>query len=354
MPNEPRTRWGAVGTMRRLAVACTVVTVACGGESGRQPPPGERGSGAGSDGERGALTVFTAGSLARPMRAALDSFAAQTGTTFALESAGSLELARRLLDLGKMADVVALADEEVFPRLLMPSRVTWYARFARNRMVLAYAPGAPGLDEANRGDWRQVLMRPGMAVGRADPDLDPAGYRTLLLFQLAERFYGEPSLAQQLEAASPPTHVRPKSAELVALLQAHELDYAWMYESSAQGARLPFVTLPKEVDLSDEALAALYDRATVHVAGATAGDTLEMRGTPIRYGVSIPTGALQPDRAAAFVRFLFSLAGQRILRAEYLDVLSTPTVVGTSVPPALDSLARRTAPIDHAVPVSPR
>ncbi|MEP7382909.1 MAG: extracellular solute-binding protein [Gemmatimonadota bacterium] len=330
------------------------MAVACGGESGRRPSAEERGSGAGRGEEHGALTVFTAGSLARPMRAALDSFAAQSGTTFALESAGSLELARRLLDLGKMADVVALADEEVFPRLLMPSRVTWYARFARNRMVLAYAAGAPGADEANRGDWRHVLLRPAMAVGRADPDLDPAGYRTLLLFQLAGRFYGEPSLTQRLEAASPPTHVRPKSAELVALLQAHELDYAWMYESSARGARLPFITLPNEVDLGDEALAALYASATVQVAGAAPGETIEMHGTPIRYGLSIPTGALLPDRAAAFVRFLFSGTGQRILRAEYLDVLATPTVVGTSVPPALDSLARRAALTDPAAPVSPR
>ncbi len=225
------------------------------------------------------------------MRAALDSFTAKNGTTFALETAGSLEIARRLLDLGKEADVVALADEEVFPRLLMPSVVQWYARFARNRMVLAYAPGAKGADAASAGDWRHVLLRPGIAIGRSDPDLDPAGYRTLLLFQLAERHYGEPGLAQRLERASPPTQVRPKSAELVALLQAHELDYAWMYESSARGARLPFVELPHEVDLGEEGLAATYESASVRVAGASLGDSLEMRGTPIRYGISIPTHA---------------------------------------------------------------
>ena len=39
----------------------------------------------------GPLIVFTAGSLARPMRTALDSFASQTGVRYELESAGSLD-----------------------------------------------------------------------------------------------------------------------------------------------------------------------------------------------------------------------------------------------------------------------
>jgi molybdate/tungstate transport system substrate-binding protein len=323
--------------VRAFVVACAVVSAACRGVADRQPAADSTGAGAVAEG--GPLTVFTAGSLARPMRAALDSFAAQRGTTFVLETAGSLELARRLLDLGKNADVVALADEEVFPRFLMPARVSWYARFARNRMVLAYSPDAKRAEVATSSDWRRVLLRPGLAIGRSDADLDPAGYRTLLLFQLAERHYRDPGLAKRLEAASPPTHVRPKSAELVALLQAHELDYAWMYESSARGARLPFVRLPEEVDLGEERLAAVYDSASVRVAGATRGDTLDVQGTPIRYGISIPTRAQRPELSAAFLRYIFSDAGRRILRAEYLDVLPFPTVVGSGAPPVLDSLA---------------
>ncbi|HEX6942653.1 MAG TPA: substrate-binding domain-containing protein, partial [Gemmatimonadaceae bacterium] len=59
----------------------------------------------------GPLVVFTAGSLARPMRAALDSFSAKTGVRYELESAGSLETARKITELGKTPDVIALADE---------------------------------------------------------------------------------------------------------------------------------------------------------------------------------------------------------------------------------------------------
>ncbi|MDP1860906.1 MAG: extracellular solute-binding protein [Gemmatimonadaceae bacterium] len=288
---------------------------------------------------QGPVVVFAAGSLARPMRAALDSFTAATGIPYTLESAGSLELARKFTDLGKGADILALADEDVFPRLLMPEHVAWYARFARNRLVLAYSASATGLDEAKAGAWRRVLTRPGVEVGRADPALDPAGYRTLLLFQLAERFYGEPGLAAKLEAYAPRRHVRPKSAELVALLQAGELDYAWMYESSARGARLSFLALPPEVDLGRESMAARYDSARVRVLGARMGDTIEVRGTPIRYGLSIPRRAEHAAVAESFLRFLFSDAGRRALRGEFLDVIDTPLLVGEHMPAAVLELA---------------
>ncbi|MEO6445025.1 MAG: extracellular solute-binding protein [Gemmatimonadaceae bacterium] len=293
----------------------------------------------GADVAKGPIVVLAAGSLARPMRAALDSFSARSGVGYTLESAGSLELARRFTELGKSADVLALADEDVFPKLLMPRYVTWYARFARNRLVLAHRDAATGIARVNDGAWRQVLTEPGVEVGRADPDLDPAGYRTLLLFQLAEGHFAQPGLARALEASAPKRHVRPKSAELVALVQAGELDYAWMYESSARGARLPFVTLPSEIDLGDEARAAQYELARVRVLGAQMGDTIEMLGAPIRYGLSIPVGAQHPSAAQAFLSFLYSADGQRVLRQEFLDATGAPRFVGTGVPPELRALA---------------
>ncbi|MGQ0538606.1 MAG: substrate-binding domain-containing protein, partial [Gemmatimonadaceae bacterium] len=162
-------------------------------------------------GGRGAedkLVVFAAGSLARPLRAALDSFARHADIEIALETAGSLEAARKLTELGKIPDIIALADEEVFPQLLMPRFTSWYARFARNRLVIAYTDRSRHADSISQDSWRSVLARSGVAVGRADPDLDPAGYRTLLAFQLAERHYNDPGLARRLLANAPPRNMR--------------------------------------------------------------------------------------------------------------------------------------------------
>jgi molybdate/tungstate transport system substrate-binding protein len=112
-----------------------------------------------------------------------------------------------------------------------------------------------------------------------------------------------------------------------------------MYESSARGARLPFITVPPEIDLGEERLAVAYDAVRVRVLGAAVGDTIEMRGVPIRYGLTIPTAAPHAARAAALARFLLSPDGRRVLRDEYLDALDVPVVVGDEHPAFLDSLA---------------
>lgn len=291
----------------------------------------------GADAARGPLIVFNAGSLARPLRAALDSFAAREGVAVQQENAGSLETARKLTDLGKIPDVIAVADQEVFPQQLVPAHTSWYLRFARNRMVLAYTDASRYAAEIDSINWYRILLRPGVEIGRADPNRDPNGYRTLLVFQLSERHYGQPGLAARLLAAASDRNVRPKEADLVALLQAGELDYAWSYESMARAAGLRFVALPGRIDLGNPRDSLFYSSAEVRVAGA-GGNSLRIAGAPIVYALSIPRDAAHATLGARFVAFLLSDTGRRILRAEHLDVLNAPALAGDGVPPEIASV----------------
>ena len=322
----------------RHAALCVLVAPALAAACSRQAPPAAT---------EARVIIYAAGSLARPLHVAMDSLTATSGMTFELEASGSLETARKLTELGKVPDVVALADEEVFPQLLMPNHVTWYARFARNRMVLAKGAKARFGAEINGSNWWKVLQRPGIEVGRADPDLDPAGYRTLLVFQLAERSLQSPGLARSLESSAPRRNMRSKSAELVALLQTGEIDYAWEYESVARSAGLAFVALGDSIDLGSDADSAVYAAASVRVRGRKPGDTLEVRGRPINYALSIPPNAPHAAAAMQFVRFLLSQQGRRLMRSEHLDAVEVPTFVGSGIPAALDSMrlgpARRIA-----------
>jgi molybdate/tungstate transport system substrate-binding protein len=248
------------------------------------------------------------------------------------ENGASLELARRITDLHRVPDVIALADQEVFPQLLVPRATSWYVRFARNRMVLAYADRSKGAAQLTAANWHRVLLRPDVRVGRSDPRLAPVGYRTLLLYRLAESYYRQPGLAARLEARTPPTLFRANASELVALLQAGELDYILDYESLARANRLRFVRLPPEIDLGDPARSREYARASVRVARRT--DTTTYVGSPIVYAVSVPRAAPHPGAGARFVAYLLSPAGQAVLRAHAVDALVTPELVGDSVPPA--------------------
>lgn len=272
------------------------------------------------------LVVYNAGSLARPLRAALDSFARREGITIAQESAGSLESARKLTELGKIPDVVALADAEVFPRYLMPTHVGRYTLFARNRMVVAFTDRSRGAGEITTANWPEVLARPGVEVGRSDPQLDPNGYRTLMVWQLAALARGNPSLVAALEARAGARNVRPKEADLVGLLQAGELDFIWSYESMAKSAGLRWVALGDSVDLSRPDLAPFYAQASVTVRGATSGAEVTFRGEPIIYAYAIPLAAPHPELAARFAAFLSSADGKAILRREGLDALEQAEV----------------------------
>jgi molybdate/tungstate transport system substrate-binding protein len=290
--------------------------------------------------DEGPLVVYTAGSLARPMRAALDSFSARTGVRYELESAGSLETARKLTELGKIPDVIALADEDVFPKLLVPTHVSWYVRFAENRIVLAYTDRSRFAAEIDSTNWWQVLQRPRLEIGRANPDLDPAGYRTLMVFQLAEKVYGAAGLAASLAEGSPPRNMRPKEIELVALLESGDLDYAWFYESMALASGVRHVRLPAAIDLSSADLRESYASAAVRVIGASARDTVIMRGAPIRYAFSIPLNASHRALAERFAAFLLS-EGRKALEGEFLTALANPDAVGTGVPELVQSALAR-------------
>ena len=276
----------------------------------------------------GPLLIMNAASVTRPLRAVLDSFSAHTGVRYALEPGASLEIARRVTELGQHPDVIVLADPEVFPTLLMPRFTAWYALFGRNRMVLAYTDRSAGAGEITAENWRRVILRPGVEIGRADPNTDPSGYRTLLTFQLAERFYREPGLARRLLEAATERNVRPREAEQVALLQTHQLDYIWTYENLAENDGLRFVKLPDAIDLGNPADSANYALVSTRVVGKHPGDTIAVRGAPILFAVSAGTHAPHAVAAQRFIRFLLSPAGQAILHAQHFDALPTPVFVG--------------------------
>lgn len=288
--------------------------------------------------------VYTAASIAQPVRVALDSFAIRSGARYELESASSLELVRRVTALDGDPDVIVLADPALFSRLLTPKVVTWHALFARNRIVIAYTPRSRGAKDISASNWWAVLERPDVQVGRSDPAVDPSGYRTLLVWQLAARHYGMPELPSRMLRAAPERNVRPREADQVALLEAGELDYIWTYESLARLMGLRFLRLPDDVDLGEPADSLVYAEASTRIPGTTRSDTLVVRGQPILFGVSVPTDAPHGRAGRNFVAFLLSPSGRRILSGASLDALDPPILVGHDAPALVREAATTPAP----------
>ncbi len=303
----------------RIGLVTLAVTACTRGETGGTTP--------GHD----TVVVYAAASLAAPLRALADSYAVRTGAVSQIEIGGSLEHARKLTELHRTPDVLVLADYEVLASL-MPKYLHWYLSFANNRMVIAYTSQSHGASRIDGTNWSEVLAEPGVRIGRPDPSTAPAGYRALLMLQLAERDLGRPGLAARVLANAGLRFIRPNASELAALLDAGEVDYIIDYESVARAHHFSFVTLPTSIDLSDPDSAASYERASVRVRGAT-GDTVTMRGEPILYALAIPDSAPHPAAARRWVAALLGATGTRDLRDAFVDVLATPRLTGTGAPP---------------------
>ncbi|MDD5509239.1 MAG: tungstate ABC transporter substrate-binding protein WtpA [Dehalococcoidales bacterium] len=263
----------------------------------------------------GTLHVFHAGSLAAPFDEITQGFNELYPDVEVLaEGAGSATTIRKVTELGKDCGVIGSADYLLIPQLMFPDYADWYIIFATNQMCIAYNDGSQYADEIDGDNWYEILQREGVTYGRSDPDQDPCGYRTLMVWQLAEEHYDVPGLYDALYQAEGDL-MRPKSVDLIALLESGDLDYAFEYTSVAAEQGLEYVELPSEINLSDETYSEFYDTAVVEIAGTEPGTTIEQRGTAIVYGVTIPTGSPEYDLGLAWIDYLLSDAGVAVMEA---------------------------------------
>ncbi len=263
----------------------------------------------------GELVIFHAGSLSIPFRDVSRKFNEMyPNVTIKAEAAGSRDTARKVSDLDRPCDVLGSADYEVIDNLLVPDHAGFSIRFATNEMAIAYTEHSMGSDSVTVWNWPNVLLRDEVIFGRSDPNRDPCGYRTVMVFQLSERYYGIPGLALNLAEKGGRKYIRPKETDLLALLEMGEIDYLFIYRSVALQHGLEFIVLPDEVNLKSAGLRELYATAMVDVTGKKPGETLKRVGAPMVYGVTIPNNAENRELAEAWVELLLSQPGQDVMR----------------------------------------
>ncbi|MCD6401190.1 MAG: tungstate ABC transporter substrate-binding protein WtpA [Anaerolineales bacterium] len=283
----------------------------------------------------GKIIIFHAGSLTVPVDKLTKAFQEKhPGVTFETEAGGSRTIARKVSELGRQADIVMSADYTVIDSLLIPDFASWNIQFARNTMVIAYTDQSLYADEINSSNWYEILTRYGVIYGHSEPDADPCGYRTIMVWQLAESHYKEPGLYQNLSDHCPAKNIRPKAVELIAMLESGDMDYAFEYRSVAVQHGLKYIELPDEINLGSIDNADFYSTATVEVSGSEPGKTVIKTGSPIVYGVTIPNNAPSPDLAVAFLEFLLGSEGQSILEKQGQPPIAPPMVNDISLLPS--------------------
>jgi len=291
-----------------------------------------------TDSAKKELIIFHAGSLSVPLREISALFQKQyPHIIIKAEASGSRNAARKICDLGRNCDVLASADYRVVEDLLMPNHADFNIRFALNEMVIAYTNKSRLNSKITPGNWYEILLKEKIAFGRSDPNHDPCGYRTIMVFQLAEKYYNVPSLTKQLQEKD--RYIRPKETDLLALLEAGEIDYLFIYRSVAVQHGLNMIFLPDEINLKSSAFAGLYSTSTVKLSGKAPGQFIIRKGEPMVYSVTIPKNAANPKSAEAWVSLLLSSKGQAIMEKNGQPCIKPPQADGIAhMPASLQSL----------------
>jgi molybdate/tungstate transport system substrate-binding protein len=321
--------------MAVVALCVALLLASCG--SGGSPAPTSPAPGAAAP-VSDTLIVNGAGTLARPFDQIIAAFKARNpGVTVQSRFAGSVGLVRGITELHAPVDVLGVADYSLIPAHMFAADggtrfADWYIGFASNRITFAYTDhsrDAAGLTPAN---WYQVLARPGLRIGRSNPDTDPSGYQVLQMLALARDYYHDPNLPAGVLANSPPQTMVGTETQLLPALASGQIDYLGIYRSDALQHHLRFIDLPAQIDLSDPAQASAY--AAVSVPTSTGGRT----GKPIVYALTVPTNAPNAAAALRFVEFVLSPPGQKIMSDNGFTVLRPAVAAGQSLPAQLRPL----------------
>jgi molybdate/tungstate transport system substrate-binding protein len=225
----------------------------------------------------GPVSVLAAGSLSNAFENGL---APRVEARLRTEARGSAAAARLVAEGQKDPDIVAVADTALFDAPLDPD---WYAEFATNSMVLAYNPDTEGgrrVAAAGPERWYRPLLEGDLRLGRTDPDLDPLGYRTLFVLELATGHYG---LDTDLRAAVPGSGRVYPETQLVSQFETGGVDAAFAYRSMAIERGYEYVDLPAAVDLGDPDRADRYGTVSYELPGGV------VDGGVVSYGASLRT-----------------------------------------------------------------
>lgn len=292
------------------------------------------------------VVVFHAASLTRSLGDAAQAFERETGVHVRLEPSGSQVAIRKVTELSMRADLVFSADAALLERLMLPGHARWTVELATNELVVAHKDHSAFTDEIGPKTWPEILQRPKVRLGRANPDTAPLGFHTLFAWQLAERSggYGEAGrdLLAKLVARTGGERLAPDENELLAHLEARALDYAFLYRSTAEDHHLKLVELPAAENLSRRDLAAEYAAATTDVHLGAAGEVTRIAGAPVVSGFTVPLTAPHPADAVRFAAFLVGERGERILRARGFHPLRPAlTAEPAALPPELQPLTAR-------------
>ncbi len=286
-------------------------------------------------GKKVILKMFHAGSLSVPFAKMEKAFEKKYPfIDVRREVSGSVRAVRKVIELHKPCDVVAVADYTLIPKMMIPKYADYVKLFAKNELVLCFTEKSKYANEINSNNWFEILARPGVKFGFSNPNEDPCGYRSVLSIGLAALYYKNPSILKELlgknsnitwqktkkelifivpkevRVNTQKIAIRPKEVDLVALLESGAIDYLFLYKSVVLQHNLKFIELPSAINLSSIKMKNFYQKCKIKLANRKI-----IKAKPIVYGITIVKNAPHPKEAKLWEDFVTGEEGRKILKA---------------------------------------
>ena len=251
------------------------------------------------------LIVFHAGSLSVPFMKIEKAFEKENPDIDVQRViGGSRKLARMITDVGKYADIYASADYTLIDEMLIPKFTDRSYKFASNEMVICYTDKSKFNKVINSENWYKILQETGVKFAHSDQNLDPCGYRTIVLLKLAEKYYKIPGFYKKIIKDKNKIIVRPKETDLIPLLEEGLIDYLFIYKSIAVQHNFKYITLNDRINLKNLKYNNFYNQAKVKLAGKKPGEFVYKKGKAIVYGISALKISKYPKLSMKFLQFV--------------------------------------------------
>ena len=188
---------------------------------------------------------------------------------------------------------------------------------ASTQMVIAFSPKSKFVTEfeaAAKGKkpWYEVLRIPTLRFGRTDPATDPQGQNIIFTILLAQNFYNQAGLAEQILGGYQNPRQIFTETSMLSRLEAGQLDASSGYLSAVRSHHLPFVPLPDEINLSNPDMDAKWYKTVQFSIKLPSGKEATLNTQPLVFYATVLKDSKQPALAAMFVQFLQSPSGQKL------------------------------------------
>jgi molybdate/tungstate transport system substrate-binding protein len=252
-------------------------------------------------------------------------FQNESGYPYVGEGKGSVQVSNLIIDGFRTPDVFVSAGSVPMIKLVntTPPIVDWFLKFGSAEIVIAYSSNSPHFDDlekARKGEipWFDVVSQNGFKFGRTDPELDPKGYYGIIATELANSYYNDSSIKNRVFGEDRnPKQIFPEET-LKTVLEAGTLDAVLAYKHEAISRGLPYITLPKEINLGDSMYSDLYKRANYTLQSGQK----TIYGEPVEFAVTIPNTVKNIEGATSFVNFLISMKGSELLEGQGLNPIN--------------------------------